>query len=137
MLVRCLCDKWRVIEGVKEVCELRLCCDRCSSFVDENDSVRLLHSSIGDLDVHRSVYDYDQSILHHGSVRICYRLRGGSRPAKAMKKTAPDKGSFPLDHHSQCKQEMEEYKSCLYEKKKTSWLCKPLAKAYFQCRMDR
>ncbi|CAD5205578.1 unnamed protein product [Bursaphelenchus okinawaensis] len=51
--------------------------------------------------------------------------------------TPPLKGSFPLDHDSQCKSEMFEYMRCLNSQRSMGGECKPIAKLYLQCRMDK
>lgn len=50
--------------------------------------------------------------------------------------TAPDKGSFPLDHHNVCKRHMIQYMSCLRENQDDNSLCRELSKEYLKCRMD-
>ncbi len=49
----------------------------------------------------------------------------------------PDKGSFPLDHESECKTFMIKYIKCLNNNKCDNSSCRPLAKEYLQCRMDK
>ena len=49
----------------------------------------------------------------------------------------PDKGSFPLDHESECKAFMISYLKCLNNNDCNNTLCRQLAKDYLQCRMDR
>ncbi|CAK9109353.1 Cytochrome c oxidase assembly protein COX19, partial [Durusdinium trenchii] len=49
----------------------------------------------------------------------------------------PDKGSFPLDHFSECSDLKEEYLRCLKENKHDNMSCRYLSKKYLQCRMDR
>lgn len=51
--------------------------------------------------------------------------------------TAPLKGAFPLDHESQCRREMFEYMRCLSAHGAVGGECKPVAKLYLQCRMDK
>ncbi|KAI8096393.1 putative metal ion transporter [Halteromyces radiatus] len=46
-------------------------------------------------------------------------------------------GSFPLDHEGECKQYMQEYIKCLRANKNNNGACRPLSKAYLQCRMDK
>lgn len=48
----------------------------------------------------------------------------------------PEKGSFPLDHESLCKQQMTKYMKCLETNKDDNSLCRLLAKDYLQCRME-
>ncbi|KAL9050608.1 MAG: hypothetical protein Q9162_006530 [Coniocarpon cinnabarinum] len=54
------------------------------------------------------------------------------------KPSPPERGSFPLDHDGECKQQMSLYLSCL---KRTRGVnqeeCRELSKSYLQCRMDR
>lgn len=51
--------------------------------------------------------------------------------------TAPAKGSFPLDHEGECKRHMLRYMLCLREKGNLNTECRPLAKDYLGCRMDK
>lgn len=55
---------------------------------------------------------------------------------KSFIPTAPDKGSFPLDHEGVCKRSMISYMSCLRNNKNTNTSCRDEAKEYLQCRMD-
>lgn len=48
----------------------------------------------------------------------------------------PQRGIFPLDHMSECRQQMEKYIQCLQQNDDTHHLCQPLSKEYLQCRMD-
>lgn len=50
--------------------------------------------------------------------------------------TAPEKGSFPLDHDGLCKEEMIKYMSCLRESKNDNSKCRDFAKDYLACRME-
>eukprot|EP00936_MAST-01D_sp_MAST-1D-sp1_P002366 g2366.t1 len=61
------------------------------------------------------------------------QLYGG----KTKQGKAPDRGSFPLDHHSECKSEVEAFLRCLQESSSEHVRCKRLSKAYLQCRMDK
>ena len=61
------------------------------------------------------------------------QLYGG----KTKQGKAPDRGSFPLDHHSECKTEVEAFLRCLQESSSEHVRCKRLSKAYLQCRMDK
>ncbi|KGK35328.1 hypothetical protein JL09_g5522 [Pichia kudriavzevii] len=45
---------------------------------------------------------------------------------KALRTTPPERGSFPLDHYGDCKEQMTKYMRCL----------KIVAKSYLKCRMD-
>lgn len=50
--------------------------------------------------------------------------------------TAPDKGSFPLDHSGACKIFMLRYMSCLTEHKDNTANCREETKNYLNCRME-
>ncbi|XP_052872271.1 cytochrome c oxidase assembly protein COX19 [Anopheles cruzii] len=50
--------------------------------------------------------------------------------------TAPEKGSFPLDHGGQCRKLMLFYMRCLRENGDDNSACRQESKAYLQCRMD-
>ena len=54
-----------------------------------------------------------------------------------MKKSAPDKGSFPLDHGGQCQTAVRRYLDCLKEGNNAHRRCTELTKEYLRCRMDR
>ena len=56
------------------------------------------------------------------------QLYGG----KTKQGKAPDRGSFPLDHHSECKTEVEAFLRCLQESSSEHVRCKRLSKAYLQ-----
>lgn len=56
---------------------------------------------------------------------------------RIQKVTPPLKGSFPLDHDSECRSEMFEYMKCINEKKGLNEKCRQFAKAYLGCRMDK
>jgi len=49
----------------------------------------------------------------------------------------PQRGIFPLDHESECKDYMKKYIACLKDQKDKHHLCRDLSKEYLQCRMDR
>lgn len=51
-------------------------------------------------------------------------------------KTPPDRGSFPIDHESVCKQYMIEFLKCLRENKFDNEKCRPVSKDYLECRMQ-
>lgn len=55
---------------------------------------------------------------------------------KKFTPTAPEKGSFPLDHESLCKRVMLSYMSCLTKTSDDNSKCREEAKSYLQCRMD-
>lgn len=59
-------------------------------------------------------------------------LSGASIPPKP-----PAKGSFPLDHLSECRSFAKAYEKCLHEHGKQTSLCRREARAYLQCRMER
>lgn len=50
--------------------------------------------------------------------------------------TAPEKGSFPLDHEGQCKKLMLYYMRCLRTNNDDNSACRQECRAYLQCRMD-
>ena len=54
-----------------------------------------------------------------------------------MQKSAPDKGSFPLDHGGACKDVVQQYLGCLKEGGNAHYRCAEFTKAYLSCRMDR
>ncbi|KAH9927529.1 uncharacterized protein BXZ73DRAFT_48817 [Epithele typhae] len=52
--------------------------------------------------------------------------------------SAPDRGSFPLDHYgARCKQYMQSYLDCLRKNGSNSTPCRHLNKDYLECRMAR
>eukprot|EP00095_Tigriopus_kingsejongensis_P000151 snap_masked-scaffold188_size271682-processed-gene-1.12 protein:Tk00151 transcript:snap_masked-scaffold188_size271682-processed-gene-1.12-mRNA-1 annotation:"cytochrome c oxidase assembly protein cox19-like" len=57
--------------------------------------------------------------------------------AKQFRPTAPDKGSFPLDHDGECKAFYLRYMICLNENKNSNSLCRALSKEYLECRMEK
>jgi len=57
--------------------------------------------------------------------------------AKQFKPTAPDKGSFPLDHEGECKAFYARYMLCLHDNKNDASKCRPESKNYLGCRMDK
>ena len=56
-----------------------------------------------------------------------------------FKATPPEKGSFPLDHLSECKEQANKYLECLRDPETSAFnrVCKPLAKEYLMCRMNK
>lgn len=50
--------------------------------------------------------------------------------------SAPDKGSFPLDHEGQCKRVMIKYMTCLQQNQDNNSSCREEAKDYLGCRME-
>lgn len=55
---------------------------------------------------------------------------------KSFTPTAPDKGSFPLDHEGRCKKLMIKFMSCLTKNNNNNSACREEAKQYLGCRMD-
>lgn len=55
---------------------------------------------------------------------------------KIFTPTAPDKGSFPLDHENLCKKEMIKYMQCLRINRFDNAECRAESKQYLGCRMD-
>jgi cytochrome c oxidase assembly protein subunit 19 len=55
---------------------------------------------------------------------------------KKFTPTAPEKGSFPLDHEGHCKKLMLKYMQCLRSKNDDNSMCRDESKNYLQCRMD-
>lgn len=51
--------------------------------------------------------------------------------------TAPDKGSFPLDHFGDCKEFMKKYMICIKSNNNDSSACRDEIKDYLGCRMDK
>ncbi|PAV21831.1 cytochrome c oxidase assembly cox19 [Pyrrhoderma noxium] len=49
----------------------------------------------------------------------------------------PDRGSFPLDHYGECKEQMKLYLSCLQKNGATSSPCRLAGKEYLECRMTK
>ncbi|KAJ3718455.1 hypothetical protein C8R42DRAFT_697521 [Lentinula raphanica] len=54
-----------------------------------------------------------------------------------FKVSPPDRGSFPLDHYAECKEQMTLYMNCLKNNSSTSTACRDLSKEYLHCRMNR
>ncbi|KAF9015029.1 hypothetical protein BDQ17DRAFT_1229900 [Cyathus striatus] len=54
-----------------------------------------------------------------------------------FKTTAPDRGSFPLDHYGECKDKMQLYMDCLKTNGSASTPCRALSKGYLDCRMAK
>ena len=57
--------------------------------------------------------------------------------AKQFKPTAPDKGSFPLDHDGECKVAYLKYMVCLSENNHKNSECRQQSKDYLNCRMEK
>ncbi|EIN13661.1 hypothetical protein PUNSTDRAFT_56533 [Punctularia strigosozonata HHB-11173 SS5] len=49
----------------------------------------------------------------------------------------PDRGSFPLDHEGECKNQMMLYLGCLKRNGHDSTPCRLLSKDYLDCRMTK
>ncbi|KAK9331916.1 cytochrome c oxidase assembly protein cox19 [Lipomyces starkeyi] len=65
---------------------------------------------------------------------------GASGNTKLFKPTPPDRGSFPLDHDGECKNQMQIYLDCLRSSRSRERVpsdCRLLAKEYLNCRMER
>ncbi|KIK98492.1 hypothetical protein PAXRUDRAFT_134056 [Paxillus rubicundulus Ve08.2h10] len=54
-----------------------------------------------------------------------------------FKTTPPDRGSFPLDHEGECKDQMMQYMDCLKKNSSTSTPCRIFSKQYLECRMTK
>ncbi|KAH7883803.1 hypothetical protein F5I97DRAFT_1796003, partial [Phlebopus sp. FC_14] len=54
-----------------------------------------------------------------------------------FKTTPPDRGSFPLDHDGECKDQMMQYMACLKNNSSTSTPCRAFSKQYLECRMNK
>ncbi|KAL4069464.1 hypothetical protein J3A83DRAFT_3563066 [Scleroderma citrinum] len=54
-----------------------------------------------------------------------------------FKTTPPDRGSFPLDHDGECKEQMMLYMECLKKNSSTSTPCRTFSKNYLECRMSK
>jgi len=58
-------------------------------------------------------------------------------PQKHFSPTPPQRGSFPLDHLSECKDYMRVYLTCLSQAKGQNDACRDEARKYLVCRMER
>jgi hypothetical protein len=56
---------------------------------------------------------------------------------KSASPKPPEKGSFPLDHDSECGVLMRHYMQCLKENEFVSRYCRTYSKQYLQCRMNK
>ncbi|OAX44850.1 hypothetical protein K503DRAFT_8616 [Rhizopogon vinicolor AM-OR11-026] len=54
-----------------------------------------------------------------------------------FKTSPPDRGSFPLDHDGECKEQMMQYVDCLRKNSSTSTSCRVMSKQYLECRMTK
>ncbi|KAJ3027186.1 UNVERIFIED_CONTAM: Cytochrome c oxidase assembly protein cox19 [Siphonaria sp. JEL0065] len=54
-----------------------------------------------------------------------------------IKAIPPERGAFPLDIEGLCKNQFQEYMSCMNEQKRGDHKkCRDLSKAYIECRMN-
>lgn len=60
-----------------------------------------------------------------------------SKSTRGRASTAPDQGSFPLDHFRECEDDAQNYRNCLTKESAIPKKCKKEAQVYLQCRMDR
>jgi cytochrome c oxidase assembly protein subunit 19 len=65
------------------------------------------------------------------------KMSMGSSWQNFSKAVPPERGAFPLDFTGKCNALVQEYLSCLKSHNNNSVLCKPVAKKYFECRMDQ
>lgn len=56
---------------------------------------------------------------------------------RSLPPSPPARGSFPLDHHGQCKDAMRVYLVCMKTHSEAHHLCKDESKSYLACRMER
>ena len=63
-------------------------------------------------------------------------MSGAHLNKKIFRPTAPDRGSFPLDHENVCKKLMLDYMVCLSDNKQDNSKCRTEAKEYLNCRME-
>lgn len=49
----------------------------------------------------------------------------------------PEKGSFPLDHRGECKDEMKSFMQCLKDQNGAQGPCKKYSRIYLQCRIKK
>ncbi|KAE9395932.1 hypothetical protein BT96DRAFT_958371 [Gymnopus androsaceus JB14] len=54
-----------------------------------------------------------------------------------FKVSPPDRGSFPLDHYAECKEQMTLYMNCLKDNSSTSTACRESSREYLECRMQK
>lgn len=57
--------------------------------------------------------------------------------APKQKITAPERGSFPLDHGGECKPLKTEFLACLKTHGNEHINCKAISKRYLECRMNK
>ena len=80
-------------------------------------------------------------ILSNGFYRFSWRrifevMSAATFGQKRFIPSAPDKGSFPLDHENLCKTFFHKYMNCLRTNRDDNSACRIQAKDYLQCRMD-
>mmetsp|Transcript_34588 Transcript_34588/g.67711 ORF Transcript_34588/g.67711 Transcript_34588/m.67711 type:complete len:121 (-) Transcript_34588:891-1253(-) len=61
---------------------------------------------------------------------------GGATGGARVQVRPPEKGSFPLDHFQECKDQMMAYMKCMKDGGGDHANCKEATKAYLTCRMD-
>lgn len=64
-------------------------------------------------------------------------MSAGVFGGKVFKPQPPDKGSFPLDHEGECKQNMTIFMKCMENNNRDSSKCRLEAKDYLDCRMQK
>lgn len=77
-------------------------------------------------------------VRKHFVARAKYIMTTSTSLSGGMAKpTAPQRGSFPLDHLSECRQFAREYRKCLERNSGQSCACRRQAREYLNCRMQR
>ncbi|RKP25704.1 hypothetical protein SYNPS1DRAFT_10663, partial [Syncephalis pseudoplumigaleata] len=61
---------------------------------------------------------------------------GAPPTSESFKPVPPARGSFPLDHYGDCREDMLRYMNCLRQNKQSVEACRELSKAYLHCRME-
>ncbi|XP_072029749.1 cytochrome c oxidase assembly protein COX19-like [Amphiura filiformis] len=64
-------------------------------------------------------------------------MAGAYNMQQRFNPSAPDRGSFPLDHEGECKKFKQLFMTCLAENKGRHNPCRVQAKEYLECRMDK
>lgn len=95
--------------------------------------VLLLH----DLLFHKRTKLLPQVFEKHTARPIDEHMTSHTLRNKAPLVLPPEKGSFPLDREHECSEKGTIYRNCLRENNNSSTLCRPKAKDYFECRMQR
>ncbi|KIY67613.1 hypothetical protein CYLTODRAFT_352886 [Cylindrobasidium torrendii FP15055 ss-10] len=54
-----------------------------------------------------------------------------------FKPNPPQRGSFPLDHYGECKEQMALYMNCLKSNQSNSTPCRDMSREYLNCRMNK